>query len=128
MPERRCAVVGCETFPDAAWSLCAQHLAEIEAQIEEDHGSVMPERVMVFNVDASWSQYRGSRYNGELARGDASKFHIDRGDTTAKCSPRVILNSLPGDVGEWLDELEADTPSLVCRRCVPTVHVDGSTP
>lgn len=32
MPERRCAEHGCTTFPDAAWSYCADHMAEQEAR------------------------------------------------------------------------------------------------
>lgn len=32
MPERRCAEHGCTTFPDAAWSYCANHMAEQEAR------------------------------------------------------------------------------------------------
>jgi anaerobic glycerol-3-phosphate dehydrogenase len=42
MTERRCAVVGCDAFPDAAWSLCAAHLAQIEAEVDADYADQKP--------------------------------------------------------------------------------------
>lgn len=81
----------------------------------------MPERQMVWNVDKSYSNYRGSKLNGDLPPSEKSKYHLDSGDTTAKCSPRVLLNSMPGDVGEWLDTLSRDE---VCRKCVPELPAD----
>lgn len=39
MPERRCTVVGCATFPDASWNLCAEHLAQIDAEIDADYAA-----------------------------------------------------------------------------------------
>ncbi len=77
----------------------------------------------LWSVDRSWSNYRGNA-NGELAPSDLTKSHIDRGDSTAKCSSRILLNSL--DSGIYADqptgtvgELERQAPGIICRRCVP---------
>lgn len=40
--KRRCTVVGCGAFPDAAWSLCAEHLTQIEADIDADYAAQEP--------------------------------------------------------------------------------------
>lgn len=73
---------------------------------------------ILYSVDRSWSNYRGSRISGDLAPSDTRKYHVDRGDSTAKCSPRILLNSLKGDAaGERLSEIRET--GLVCRRCVP---------
>lgn len=66
------------------------------------------------------------------------KFHIDRGDSTAKCSPAILLNSLdltrPVGFGGAImadapigrvSEVERDMPERVCRRCVPEPHASG---
>jgi hypothetical protein len=76
----------------------------------------MDDDTKLWSVDRSWAQYRGNS-DGNLAASDQTKLHVDRGDTTAKCSPRVFLNSMPGDadagtVAEWRGD------DRVCRRCV----------
>ena len=76
----------------------------------------------LFSVDRSWSQYRGNS-DGDLAVSDHTKLHLDRGDSTAKCSPHVFLNSLQGDASVGtVAELAADpkTARWICRRCVRT--------
>lgn len=80
---------------------------------------------VVYGVDRSWSNYRANS-DGHMAPSDHRKFHLDRGDSTAKCSSRVLLNSLPGDRGEPLADLERNAPGAVCRRCVPRSTVLGS--
>lgn len=60
-----------------------------------------------------------------------SKYHLDRGDTTAVCSTRVLLNTpiadrgvgfggpmSYGDGGQPLSNCER---SEVCRKCVPVM-------
>lgn len=42
--KRRCGVVGCRAFPDAAWHLCAEHLEQIEADIEADYAAMGTDR------------------------------------------------------------------------------------
>jgi hypothetical protein len=66
------------------------------------------------------------------------KFHVDRGDSTAKCSSRILLNSIdatrPTGFGGAISadapagrvsEIEAEMPELICRRCVPKPHDVG---
>lgn len=92
----------------------------------------MPEvatETIVWNVDSQ-------RYSDFV-----SKFHLNRGDSTAKCSPRILLN-LPirgraigiggsvvedsyGDGGWYLDGLDRDQ---ICRRCVPVLPSDSTEP
>lgn len=93
---------------------------------------------LVWSVDMSWSQYRGNK-DGDLARSDRRKYHVDRGDTTAKCSPRIFLNAMKnvrsvGFGGGIYDDMPAGRASEldredVCRRCVPVMpvqdHADG---
>lgn len=76
---------------------------------------------ILYSVDRSWGNLR-SNADGDLAVSDYTKLHLDRGDSTAKCSPRVFLNSLSGDMGAGsVAEIEADTKYArwICRRCVP---------
>lgn len=91
---------------------------------------------LVWGVDRSWSNYRGNS-NGDLASSERTKCHVDRGDSTAKCSRRILLNSLKGSdaVGFSGGVNAADMPAgraseigraEVCRRCVPVIQPDDS--
>jgi hypothetical protein len=84
---------------------------------------------LLWSVDRSWSRYRGNS-NGDLAPSAQTKLHIDRGDSSAKCSRRIFLNSLTDDVpvgfsgGGMSMDTDSGTASEnvrddVCRRCVP---------
>lgn len=72
---------------------------------------------ILYGIDRSWTRYRANS-DGDLFASDHRKLHLDRGDSTAKCSKRILLNSLPGDHGYTLTEA-ASMPEAVCRRCVP---------
>jgi hypothetical protein len=78
---------------------------------------------LVWSVDRSWAQYTGNS-DGNFAESDTRRFHIDRGDSTAKCSTRVLLNSLAGDrpIGR-LSEISPALRAMVCRRCVPALRM-----
>lgn len=79
---------------------------------------------LLWSVDWSWRQGRSSaNLDGEIPASARTAFHLDRGDSSAKCSPRVLLNSMEDDVpvgtvSEWEDP-ENGNPSRICRRCVP---------
>lgn len=73
----------------------------------------------LWSVDRSWTQYRGNS-DGELPPSERRKLHLATEDTVAKCSSRVLLNSMPGDrPAGRLSHFEADDPDVICRRCLP---------
>lgn len=73
----------------------------------------------LWSVDRSWS-YVAQNLDGQPYY--QTKVHLDDGDTRARCSRQILLNSLPGDRPSGrLSDYEGD-PRLVrwiCRRCVP---------
>lgn len=88
----------------------------------------------LWTVDRGWGRVPS---NSEGEPYYETKLHIDRGDSTAKCSRRIFLNSLPlargvitadapaGRVSDFEDDLNLRT--LICRRCVPTPdHMIGA--
>lgn len=59
---------------------------------------------------------------GQYAPNRVSKFHLDRGDTTAMCSQRVFLNvDLPRSYGNGYARLGDLPRESVCRKCVPVM-------
>lgn len=88
----------------------------------------------LWSVDRSWGNIRTSQ-DGESFLGAQTKYHVDRGDSTAKCSRRILLNSIDGttSVG-FAGDIYADQPvgrvsevraSMICRRCVPKASGSG---
>jgi hypothetical protein len=73
----------------------------------------------MFGVDFGWSSYSNRRnQDGGTYPSKVTKFHVDRGDSTALCSQRILLNALPGDVpAGTVEELMTDYPSRVCSKC-----------
>lgn len=79
----------------------------------------------LWSVDRSWSDRVPANGDGEVFPSKHLKLHVDGGDTTAKCSRRILLNSMPGDRSAGrLSEIETDPRmrSAICRRCVPQSH------
>lgn len=91
---------------------------------------------LVWSVDRSWGNVKANS-DGTMYPSDYRKYHVDRGDSTAKCHRRIFLNSLrdskvPGmsGAGGFGDDAPAGRASElaredVCRRCVPVMP--GST-
>lgn len=93
----------------------------------------MDDDTKLWSVDRSWGNHRGNS-DGTLAPSDFTRMHVDRGDSTAKCSKRILLNSIDGTrpIG-FGGDITADQPTgtigdmatnpnfaaMVCRRCVP---------
>ncbi|QYF98468.1 hypothetical protein [Microbacterium sp. PAMC21962] len=83
---------------------------------------------LVWSVDRSWGNVKKNR-DGDMYPSDYRKYHVDRGDTTAKCNSRIFLNSMKltrpvGFGGAIYDDMPAGRASElnredVCRRCVP---------
>lgn len=74
-----------------------------------------------------WNAEPQGRYNPYFI----SKYHLDRGDTTATCSTRVLLNTPAGDrgpgwggplsFGDGGQRLGNCTRDEVCAKCVPVL-------
>lgn len=75
----------------------------------------------LWGVDRSWTDRVPANLDGDVFPSKVTKLHLTTEDTTAKCSRRILLNSLQGDrpAGRLSDFEGTEYEGMICRRCVP---------